>query len=179
MADPTPGGSGGGSGKKKPETPKVTTKYHGPSPVWNYFNQVKVDGVKKGQCKKCGQICSSAGGSTSALRSHLSAFHTDDFTAVTEATLKLLQEKERYDLEQDDIIGEFGLVGTTKRKEGPFSSEKWKVGDQRQQQGDMAVMKFIAANNLSFNLVDTQGFQEFMSTILPRFNVKHSTTYAK
>ena len=180
MADPTPGGSGSGSGKKKkPDTPKVSTKYHGPSPIWSFFNMVKVDGVKKGQCKKCGKICSCAGGSTSGMRSHLSAYHTDDFNVVNAETLKAIQEKERQDLEADDIIGEYGLVGSSRKKEGPMSTDKWKIGDQHQQQGDMAVMKFIAANNLSFNLVDTPGFTEFMETVLPRFNLKHSSTYAK
>ncbi len=83
---------------------KASSKYHGPSPIWEYFNKVKVDGVYKGQCKACQKILSLSGGSTSALRGHLKSNHPRDFVDVEAKTLNLVKEKETLDLEVHYIL---------------------------------------------------------------------------
>ncbi len=160
---------------------KASSKYHGPSPIWQYFNKVKQDGLFKGQCKDCGKILSLSGGSTSALRGHLKAHHPKDFLDVEAKTQELVREKESLELEVDDLRGAATSTPSTSRgaKRSADHDMKWRPNDPRQLNGDLAVMKLIAANNLPFGIVDTTGFRDFMSTFAPRFHVKHSTTFSK
>jgi len=162
-----------------PRTPG-SHKYHGRSPAWDYFKPITVDGVKKARCKTCNAILSVAGGSTSAIRGHLLSYHKDQYMEAERKRAQLIKEKVDMDEEHDELLGELTAPSmATKRKFGEVSAHKWKSGDPRQLNGDLAIMKFIASNNYSFNVVETVGFRELIETLCPKLQIKSASTFSR
>ena len=93
---------------------------------------------------------------------------------------QLIKEKVDMDEEHDELLGELTAPSmATKRKFGEVSAHKWKSGDPRQLNGDLAIMKFIASNNYSFNVVETVGFRELIETLCPKLQIKSASTFSR
>jgi hypothetical protein len=105
-----------------PGTPG-SNRYHGRSPAWDFFKPVYVNGVKKAKCLTCGDILSCAGGSTSAIRGHLLAYHNDQWLTAEKKRADLIKEKVDLEEEHDEIMCELVPTMSTKRKFGQVSSQ--------------------------------------------------------
>ena len=56
---------------------------------------------------------------------------------------------------------------------------KYKSEDKEQLRGDIDIVKFLARCNLPFNLVEADGFKDFLAYFAPKMNVKKAKTYSK
>jgi len=73
----------------------------------------------------------------------------------------------------------FILFFSSQKSVASFLQAKYSPYDARQLDFDNKIMKFIAKEGLSFNLVGTDGFKELMEDLAPRCTVKHPTTFSR
>ena len=154
------------------------------SPVWRYFDQRTVDGVKIAKCSndKCAATAKDIpckGGSTSGLLAHLKSHHPTDHKIVV-----LAQEKKKEEISKSVKRKRDDNILSTQLKQprvddALFKSVKYAPDHPIQKEFDSLVLDLIIDAFLSFNVVKRPTFKNLIEFCNKKFIIKHPTTFSR
>ena len=73
----------------------------------------------------------------------------------------------------------FAAPTTSEKAKNIDAYMRYNSQDKEQLRGDSEIVKFLARCNLPFNLVEADGFKDFLVYFAPKMNVKKAKTYSK
>jgi hypothetical protein len=71
------------------------------------------------------------------------------------------------------------VMASQEGDEVPSRIKKWGKQSEQQLEFDMAVVMFIVSCNMPFNLVENQGFKNFMNYLCPRAHIKTRNAFSQ
>ena len=151
------------------------------SPIWRWFYKVNESDQVKAKCKACESegmqiTLRMAKGTTSSIIYHFQHKHPEEWKQFQ---IEERAEKAKKLLQNSNNNAEVKFTDRGEKRSHAGASNKWLPRSDDQLTRDMAIMEWLASDNLPFNLVNTPAFSKMMGIMCKKYNVKHSSTFAK
>ena len=128
--------------KREGQCPSPPPKSEKKGSVWRFFKEIKVDGIKKTQCKQCPEvILNYVGSSTSNMLRHIRINHK---------------------IELDNLVASGQVKQPPTMTPFVIKTADWKPNAKKTVEWDRRVMKFILSGNLSLSVVENPEFRALL-----------------